>query len=344
MTILEARSLTIGYAPPKTAPHVVAHDLDLELRGGELVCLLGQNGAGKSTLMRTLAGMQPALGGRAFIDGFNIALMQARERARRVGVVLTDRIDVGHLVARDLVGLGRYPHTDWLGRLTSEDYDKISWAIEAVGALDLSDRPVNELSDGERQKVLIARVLCQDTNVIVLDEPTAFLDLPRRVEIVALLRRLARVTGKAILMSTHDLDLAIRNADRCWLLFDRRIEIGVPEALVLEGAFGRVFERKGILFDRGAGAFTVQVDDATPIALCGTGLVGTWTTRALERIGYEVRPSAAGAADIQVRIEGDDGRPLWRLVRPEAEDVFESLDSLLGCLSPPYPDRSKERS
>ena len=333
--LLETKSLTIGYAAGKASPHVVAHDLNVALDEGELVCLMGPNGAGKSTLMRTLAGMQPPLGGHALLSGEDVSGMTAQDRAHRIGVVLTDRVDAGHLDVRTLVGLGRYPYTDWLGRLGPDDLDKVSWAIRVVGATELADRPINELSDGERQKAMIARALAQDTELVLLDEPTAFLDLPRRVETIALLRRLARQTGKSILVTTHDLDLAVRNADRIWLMSNSRIEVGVPEALVLNGAFGRVFEREGILFDRHAGAFTVPTENLTPIVLHGTGLVGAWTTRALERVGFEVHPPAGpDITDTKVFIEGTEDHPFWRVEQSGHEDTFESLDSLLGYLSP----------
>ncbi len=345
MTLLETRSLTIGYAPQKASPQVVAHDLTVNLASGEFVCLLGPNGVGKSTLMRTLAGMQRPLGGRALIAGVDVTTMTTRDRARHVGIVLTDRVDAGHLDARTLVGLGRYPYTDWLGRLGPDDLEQVSWAIAAVDAIELADRPINELSDGERQKVMIARALAQDTALVLLDEPTAFLDLPRRVEIVALLRRLARQTGKSILVSTHDLDLAVRNADRIWLMSNSSIEVGVPETLVLNGAFGRVFERDGILFDRQAGAFTVPTENVTPVLLHGTGLVGAWTTRALERVGFEVRPARSpDEAATVVFVEGVEDHPVWRLERPGREDVFESLDGLLGCLSPSRPHPTTRRT
>lgn len=345
MATLETKSLTIGYAPRRAAPYVVAHNLNVSLAEGELICLLGPNGVGKSTLMRTLAGMHPPLGGHALLAGEDVGKMTVRARSRRVGVVLTDRVDAGHLDVRTLVGLGRHPYTDWIGRLGASDHARITWAIQAVGATELADRPVNELSDGEQQKAMIARALAQDTDVILLDEPTAFLDLPRRVEIVTLLLRLAHETGKSILLSTHDLDLAVRNADRIWLMSESRIEVGVPESLVLNGAFGRVFERDGILFDQQAGAFTVAREHLTPIVLQATGLVGAWTTRALERIGFEVRPPATGeGTDARVVVEGDEHRPIWRLTRSRREDLFESLDSLLGCLSPGRSDPTSKKT
>ncbi|MEZ4635407.1 MAG: ABC transporter ATP-binding protein [Caldilineaceae bacterium] len=198
--ILETKHLTIGYRHAGRADVVVSHDLDLRLRRGELVCLLGPNGAGKSTLMRTLAGLQPALGGSILLDGDAPGDLTAREMARRLSIVLTERVDVGNLSAQELVALGRHPYTDWWGNLTPHDEEVVRWAVRAVGAGALAERPILELSDGERQKVMIARALAQEPLLILLDEPTAFLDLPRRVEVMGLLRALARHTGRAILL------------------------------------------------------------------------------------------------------------------------------------------------
>ena len=232
MAILKTKNLAVGYKHGRRPPRVVAHNMDVSLHRGEFVCLLGPNGAGKSTLIRTLVGMQPPLDGHVYLMGRDIADMSATEVAQVISVVLTDRIGVGIMAVRDLVGLGRYPHTDWIGRFTEEDERVVSWAIRAAHAEDLAYRNVAELSDGERQKVMIARALAQQPDLMILDEPTAFLDLPRRAEIMALLQDLAHSTGKAILLSTHDLDLALRCADRIYLLpVEGALQTGAPEDL-----------------------------------------------------------------------------------------------------------------
>lgn len=325
---LSTHALTIGYAPPRRAPHVVAAGLDLGVSPGELVCLLGPNGIGKSTLMRTISGMQPPLSGSVRLGDVDIGRLAAGERARRIGIVLTDRIDVGYLSGYALVSLGRYPYTDWTGRMTDDDHRVVTEAIRAVGAEDLADRPVSELSDGERQKMMVARVLAQETEVVLLDEPTAFLDLPRRVEIIALLRRLAH-DGKAILLSTHDLDLAVRNADRIWLMTPGAVHTGIPESLVLNGAFERAFAREGIEFDEASGAFLPARRPAHRIAFVGSGLAAAWTTRALERIGYAV--VATGDADIALTVDEDDGKTVWTLTS-DTERAFLGLDELIDHL------------
>ena len=177
--LLVANDLVLGYRRRRRIERQVAERLDVEVEAGELVCLLGRNGSGKSTLLRTLAGMQEPLGGRVELLGQPIDELSPPALARRLSIVLTERVSVGSLTARSLVGLGRYPHTDWMGRLSAEDWQRVDTALEMLTATELADRRVDELSDGERQKVLVARALAQEPRLMILDEPTSFLDLPR---------------------------------------------------------------------------------------------------------------------------------------------------------------------
>lgn len=251
--LIEAEGLAIGYQRGKTA---LASGLDAALAAGEFVCLLGPNGAGKSTLIRTITGLQPALAGSVRIAGEDLRGIPARRLARHLGLVLTDRIQPGLLTVRELVSLGRYSFSDWLGNLGEHDRLVVSRVLESAGVSGLSERPVAELSDGERQKVMIARALAQEPLVLVLDEPTAFLDLPRRVEIMRLLRRTAHAGGHAVLCSTHELDLALRSADRIWLLpHGGPLFTGTPAELVGQGLFEKVFGIGGLSFNRETGTF-----------------------------------------------------------------------------------------
>ncbi|MEZ4832240.1 MAG: ABC transporter ATP-binding protein [Caldilineaceae bacterium] len=237
--------------------------------------------------MRTLAGLQPALGGSILLDGDAPGDLTAREMARRLSIVLTERVDVGNLSAQELVALGRHPYTDWWGNLTPHDEEVVRWAVRAVGAGALAERPILELSDGERQKVMIARALAQEPLLILLDEPTAFLDLPRRVEVMGLLRALARHTGRAILLSTHVLFGALRSADRLWLMAaDGEMVSGAPEDLVLNGAFERVFAGEGVSFDPYTGSFHIVRESSGVVLLHADGMSALWATRALEREGF----------------------------------------------------------
>ncbi|WP_353717313.1 ABC transporter ATP-binding protein [Dyadobacter sp. 676] len=287
--ILETHSLTIGYRSAGNE-RTVASDLNVTLRSGSLVCLLGSNGAGKSTLMRTLSGLQPALEGQIVIDGRRLGTLKPAELAQKLSLVLTDRIDAGNLSTREVVALGRTPYTGWLGTLGREDHFKIAQSIEQAGITPLLDRRMSQLSDGERQKVMLARALAQDTPLILLDEPTAHLDLPNRVEMMRLLHKLARNTRKAILLSTHELDLALQTADELWLMRPNGLlTTGLPEDLVLNGAFEATFSQNGFAFDRSTGMFIIhQPVGNAHVYLEGPERPVFWAKRALQREGLGI--------------------------------------------------------
>lgn len=226
----ELRNITIGYGDK-----VIAKNINAELHTGELVCLIGRNGTGKSTLLRTLAGFLSPLAGSAMLEGIATHTMTPQQRSRLISVVLTDRIDAQGMTVHDLVATGRSPYTGFFGRLSSEDEAVIMDSLNSVGMSDYIQRMVNTLSDGERQKVMIAKALAQQTPVILLDEPTAFLDYPSKVETLRLLRSLCEEQGKAILVSTHDLDVAMRITSQVWMMQrmdgNTNLQIGTPEEL-----------------------------------------------------------------------------------------------------------------
>lgn len=202
------QSLSIGYSHK-----VIAADINAQIKGGELTCLIGRNGTGKSTLMRTLAGFLKPLGGSALLDGHDVSRLSPAERSHLISVVLTDRVDVDGMRVKDLVSVGRQPYTGFFGKMSSDDEEVVNKAIADVGMTDFASRQVNSLSDGERQKVMIAKALAQQTPVILLDEPTAFLDYPSKKEMFQMLSQLCHEQGKAVLVSTHDLDIALPIAD-----------------------------------------------------------------------------------------------------------------------------------
>ena len=196
-----------GFSPVVTG-------INVEIKSGELTCLIGPNGIGKSTLLKTLTGFLPKLGGRLLLDGRDIDLLSQRERAKYISIVLTYKADVQNLSVAEMVGMGRMPYTGFWGKLNAGDREIVAEAINMVGINHLKDRMVQTLSDGERQKVMIAKALAQQTPIILLDEPTSFLDFPSKVEMLQLLHRLAKETDKVVFLSTHDLELALRIADR----------------------------------------------------------------------------------------------------------------------------------
>ena len=328
---IELLSLTIGYKPSRKETKVVAENLNATLRAGELVCLLGPNGAGKSTLMRTMAGMQKPLGGAVALNGVKIHELPARELAKQLSVVLTERISIGAMTTYSLVALGRYPHTNWAGTLSAKDHEVIQWALQTTGASEFANRQIGELSDGERQRVMVARALAQEPQLMILDEITAFLDLPRRVEIMQMLRDLARKTNKAILLSTHDLDLALRSADVIWLLpKGGALQVGMPEELVLNGAFAKAFASEGVEFDSQLGAFRMAQSNQHDIVVIGEGEVALWTKRALERQGFRVLAQDAPGVDAVTVLPNGAG---WQLSTLQSKSHCISLSELLACLS-----------
>ena len=274
---IQLRDLSIGYQT-KHSVKTVAAGINGAIRSGELTCLLGANGVGKSTLLRTLAAFQPQISGEILISRNEecgvrreITSFTDKELSKVIGVVLTEKPDVRNMSVRELVSLGRSPYTGFWGTYTDEDLRIVDEAIEMVGITNLIRRPVHTLSDGERQKVMIAKALAQQTPVIFLDEPTAFLDYPSKVEVLQLLRRISREAEKTIFLSTHDVELALQLADTIWLM--RKIEeggtrkeegdmtklgeggrspvtIGSPQELAASGDLGRFIERQNIVFDK----------------------------------------------------------------------------------------------
>jgi len=231
--------LAIGY-PGKHSVKIVAEGITESIHSGELTCLIGENGAGKSTLLRTLSGFLPALSGEITIMGKPLRDYREKELATVIGVVLTEKTNLQNMTVAELVGMGRSPYTGFWGRLSADDRQKVDAALAMVGIAALRDRLVQTLSDGERQKVMIAKALAQETPIIFLDEPTAFLDYPSKVEILHLLHRLSSEMGKTIFLSTHDLELALRVADRVWLMKKGNpLRTGIPDNLIVDKETGR---------------------------------------------------------------------------------------------------------
>jgi iron complex transport system ATP-binding protein len=326
---LETRALTLGYRRRRRSDVVLAHSLNLGLQKGQLVGLLGPNGVGKSTLLRTLARMQTALGGRILINGQDLATLSPAALARCLSIVLTVAPAPNMMNGYSLVALGRHPHSDWLGRLTAEDHEAVAWAIAAVNAEDLAETPLAELSDGQRQKLMIARALAQESAIMLLDEPTAYLDLPRRVETMQLLKRLARQAERAILVSTHDLDLALRNCDQLWLMQQDNMAIGAPEDLVLQGRLGETFSAAGINFDERLGAFVLDSPPGKRVKVCGDSTEAMWMRRALARSGYQLCEEAVA---IEVARRTNGGAPLWHLRVHGRASAHRTVQAVLEAL------------
>lgn len=242
MHMIQIRRLSIGYRLKGGKQKCIKEAIDVDLHPGELTCLLGRNGAGKSTLIRTLAGFQAPLSGEIRYKGQDMQSFSDSEKAQLLGVVLTDRTNAGGITVFELVSLGRHPHTGFFGKLKESDREVIQTSMEKAGIAHKAQAYLSELSDGERQKAMIAKALAQECPLIFLDEPTAFLDLNSRIETMELLRSLALEEGKTILLSTHDVEAAVRMSKRFWLM-DKKKEFlsGTPEDLIESGVFDDYF-------------------------------------------------------------------------------------------------------
>lgn len=284
---IQINHLTIGYKE-KGNRKVVATDINACLHSGELTCLLGTNGIGKSTLLRTLSGFQAPLEGEIILRGKPLSTYSDKELATLIGVVLTEKCELRNMTVEELVGMGRSPYTGFWGRLGKHDREVIEESIQLVGIGHLRYQMVHQLSDGERQKVMIAKALAQQTDIIFLDEPTAFLDFPSKVEIMQLLFRLSHTGNRTIFLSTHDLELALQIADKVWLMNkENGVKTGTPEDLSLDGSLSHFFLRKGIRFDRESGLFRIARQATVSVRLTGEGDRYTMVQKALARHGIE---------------------------------------------------------
>lgn len=325
--LLRIEGLTIGYKNGSRRVRV-AGPLNISMKAGELVCLLGPNGAGKSTLIRSIAGLQDPFEGTVKIGGKLLSNLKPLEIATRLSIVLTDPVRSSNLDVYSLISLGRNPYSGWLGRLGKKDKEVIQKAISATHLENFLDRKMGQLSDGESQKVMLARALAQDTPLIILDEPTAHLDLPSRIEMMRLLHRLAKETNKAILVSTHELDLALQVADKIWLLKkDGTLDAGLPEDLVLNEVFEKAFEKNGVLFDRESGTFNIHEEGQKNIKLKGSGAAAFWTKRALVRNGFVV----SDTADLPLIEVTSDGT-CWLINTNAGRSQCYSIEQLIGEL------------
>ncbi len=240
--VLELQNLSTGYVQKRGVPQIISENLSLHLHKGEVVSLIGPNGVGKSTLFRTIAGVQPPLGGQVLLKGSSIESFGLRERAKQISLVFTGRPQVGLITVESLVSLGRYPHTGQRGRLSSVDQEQITRAMELTGVLEFRSRYADELSDGELQRVMIARAVAQDTDIMILDEPAAFLDVGHRIELMGLLHHIASTTDRAILLSSHDLELVYHSSHVVWLMEKGGcVSQGTPEDLMNHRRLSEVF-------------------------------------------------------------------------------------------------------
>jgi iron complex transport system ATP-binding protein len=287
--LLHTQKLIVGYNERKQNPEKLFPATDISLIYNELTALVGPNGAGKTTLLRTISGQLPAIEGNVFLGESNIKSILPSELAKKISIVLTDRINDPHLLVFDVVAMGRYPYTGFWAKLRKSDREIVYESLHRIGIQEFSKRTFITLSDGEKQKVMIAKALAQDTPIILLDEPAAFLDYPSKIELMHLMQQLVNEHHKTVLYSTHDLDLVLHTADRLWLAGKGKpLVSGIPEQLVLDGFIEAYFSRDSLIFDPYKAQFLSANKPKRSIGLQTEGLVGIWIRNALERKGYVV--------------------------------------------------------
>jgi iron complex transport system ATP-binding protein len=306
--------LKVGYAGAHGDTGFSRDAINYTACGGEMIALIGPNGIGKSTLLRTMAGFQKSWLGEILYYGKPISQIPPRELSKMLSFVSTESVHVANLRVADLVAYGRFPYTGWLGRLSSSDRDQVMDALEKVGLTKFSRRMVSQLSDGERQRALIARALTQDTPFILLDEPTAFLDVKNKYEIFHLLHQLARQNNKTIILSTHDLNIALREMDKFWIMLENESLEGSPEDAVLNGWLDRLFSTGNVAFDTNSGDFYFQKDHAGTASVKGEEPAYSWTIRALERKGYFFTTQLDADLKITISVDENSGKSTWNAV------------------------------
>lgn len=320
--VLACENLQIGYSQ-NSMKKVILSKLNLQLRSGQLTAMLGPNGSGKSTLIRTLCSLQDSMDGSLYLNGQQ---MNKHNIAKQIAVVLTSSVYAPNFTVFDMVSTGRIPYTNWLGRLEDSDVIIVNKSIKAVGISALSDRYVHQLSDGERQKMMIAKALAQESPIIILDEPTAHLDLVNRVEISKLLCELAHKKNKAILMATHELDLAIQTADRIWLLDTDKVHVGAPEDLIINNDLQSIFAKMSIDFDHLSGTFRIKPQIIRPIHFLkgNDSIIEVWTERLLVKLGFYISNDKAE----RIKLLYHSKERVWIIEFNGVEKKFEDFATL----------------
>ena len=320
---LSLSNLSVGYKRC-----AVISNLNMLADEHELIALIGRNGEGKSTLLRTIARLQPAISGNITVADKPLEQYSRSELAGVLSIVSTESVVTSYLTVRQLVAFGRFPHTNWLGRLSADDVATVEEAMRLTNVAPLADKNMYEISDGERQRAMIARTLAQDTALILLDEPTAFLDMPNKYEIVNLLHCLTRTKGKTILFSTHDLNIAMQYADKILMLIDGVLYEDSPEDMALNSRFARMFEGTNLHFDNNNGQFNIKRNDMKLITVAGEGKIFFWTKKAMERLGYDVR-KAENDEDADIVICEDKSASVFWTVNQNGKQLqFNSIYEL----------------
>ncbi len=341
--MLSLQNIKIGYSSShrfkQNEPMAVFSDINLNANSRQSIALIGENGIGKSTLLRTIANLQNAISGKILINNKLISDYKQHELAKIISYVSTNNTNLPNLTVSELISLGRFPHTNWIGNLKEDDKQIISNALETTEIQHLADKSVNQISDGEKQRVMIARALAQNTSIIILDEPTAFLDLANKHHLSYIINKLSKEENKLVIFSTHDLNIAIKYADTIWLMLPDKIIIGTPEDLILKKQFSLIFKNKNIKFDDFNADFNFDKKIINQVQLIietnhdsilnkEIELYEYWTKKALERIGYEIKQNTK----ISVILKIEDNKIVWQTNQNNKTKKHKTISELLSAL------------
>jgi iron complex transport system ATP-binding protein len=318
MSLFNTKDLTIGYRQ-KSGNKILQKNLALTINSGEIVSLMGQNGVGKTTFIKTISGLLEPLSGDVFYNGTSLQKISNQDLSKKLSLVLTEKPFSFNMSVLELVALGRHPYSNWIGILSNEDKEVIEWAITETNTNYLADQKLYQLSDGQLQKVMIARALAQQTDLIFLDEPAAHLDLHNKIEVMMLLRKIAK-QGKSILISTHDMQISTQLSDKLWLFnFNEPTRIGAPEDLILDGSLEQTLYLKDYGYDMIHGVVNIP-QTGLEISVIGPEKEKFWTEQALKRNEFQVRNDAS--LSIVIR----QGKFLLN------DEEFDTITSLLEAL------------
>lgn len=316
MKLLETTSLTIGYSAEKP----LQKEIDFQINQGEIISLMGQNGVGKTTFIKTISGLIAPLSGNVKLIGDDLHALSRNQIAQRLSIVLTEKPFSLNMTVVELIALGRYPYSNWVGVLAKTDQDAVSLAIEETKVNYLAHRKLYELSDGQLQKVMIARALAQQTDLILLDEPTAHLDLYNKLEVMFLLRKIAAL-GKGIIISTHDVQISTQLSDKLWLFnFQEKAQAGVPEDLIINHTLEKALYLQDFGYDLVHSRVVFPTTNRS-INVSGPDLLRFWTEQALTRNGYCIQEDAT------LEVSATDGK--WILNSRKGSQTLQSIEALL---------------
>lgn len=325
--IINIKNLSVGYNLGKKTVEILKN-ISLSADENQLIALVGKNGVGKSTFLRSVAGLQDFFSGEIFISNQNLSDLTLKERAKMLSFVPSTNENLPSMKAEEIVAMGRFPHTGWLGKLSEKDKKIVEKAIENTKMHELAQKQVTQLSDGEKKRIFIAKALSQNTPIIILDEPTAFLDIPSKHLITNILNQLTKQENKLIIFSTHDLDIAIKYADKIWIINQKgKIVSGSPEDLILNDELSFIFDDENVNFDKinGSFFFNKKTEKSVQIINQTKSLAHKkWTEKAFERIGYQISENS----DFKIYIKSNNNEFVWQINQTNFKDIENLIKNL----------------